>query len=118
MARPPLLLTATLWWSLSVWQTGPPKPIELRVPAHDCVAPCDMHVTVLVPAHPDNRSASVVWSYSDSTELHLGRDTQQVEFTVAVGKFDKGDHTVYAILMREKDGRQETFQDFQRISVR
>ncbi len=109
---------ATFLWSLAVWQTGPSKPIELRVPVHDCVAPCDMQVTVLIPAHPDNRAASVVWSYSGSTELHVGRDTTQVEFAVGVGQFDKGDHTIYAVLMRETDGRQETFQDSQRISVR
>jgi hypothetical protein len=110
--------TATFLWSLVVWQTGAPKPIELRVPTHDCVAPCDMPVTVLIPAHPDNRSASVVWSYSDATELPLGRDRQQVEFTVSIGKFEKGDHTIYAVLVREKDGQRETFQDVQRISVR
>ena len=77
-----------------------------------------MNVTVLIPYHPDNRSASVVWSYNDSADLPLDRNNQQVEFTVPVGKFDKGDHTIYAVLVREKDGGQATFQDSQHISVR
>jgi hypothetical protein len=112
------LLTAIVLSPLSVWQTGTPMPIEVRVPSHVCSAPSDMKVTVLIPQHPDNRSASVVWSYNDSTELPIGRNSSQVEFTVSVGKFDKGDHTVYAVLVREKDGQQKTFQDSQHISVR
>ena len=79
-----------------------------------------MTVTVLIPQHPDNRSASVVWGYSasDSTELPLSRNNHQVEFTVSIVGLGKGDHTVYAVLEREKDRRQETFQDSQHISVR
>jgi hypothetical protein len=77
-----------------------------------------MNVSVLIPYHPDNRSASVVWSYNDSADVPLDRNSQQVEFMVPVGKFDKGDHTIYAVLVREKSGAQETFQDSQHISVR
>jgi hypothetical protein len=94
------------------------KPIEVHVPAHDCAAPCDMEVTVSIPRHPDNRSASVVWSYDDSKDWTLGPGTDQVEFAVSVGKFDKGAHAIYAVLVREKDGKRETFEDVQRISVR
>ena len=77
-----------------------------------------MNVTVLIPTHPDNRSASVVWSYNDSAELTIGANNEQVEFTVPIGKFDKGPHTVYAVLVREKSGEQQTFQDSQQIAVR
>jgi hypothetical protein len=97
-------------------QAAAPKPIQLHVPMHSCSAPCDMTVTVVIPKHPDNRSASVVWSYSDSAELSL-KETQQVEFPVPIGRFNKGDHTVYAVLVREKDGRQVTFEDSQHITV-
>jgi hypothetical protein len=112
------LIGVLLLWSAGGWQTNAVKPIELHVPAHDCSAPCDMEVTVSIPAHPDNRSASVVWSYDDSKDWPLGPGTQQVEFAVSVGKFDKGSHAIYAVLVREKDGRRESFQDVQRISVR
>jgi hypothetical protein len=118
VAWPLPILTAMIVSALSLGQAGAPKPIELRVPAHECAAPCDMQVTVLIPAHPDNRSAAVVWSYSGSADLHLGPNNPQVEFAVAVGGFEKGDHMIYAVLMRERDGHQETFQDFQRVSVR
>ena len=77
-----------------------------------------MNVTVLVPTHPDNRSASVVWSYNDSAELPVGANNGQVEFTVPIGKLDKGNHTVYAVLVREKNGEQQTFQDSQQVAVR
>lgn len=93
-----------------------PKPIQLHVPTHNCSAPCDMTVTVVIPKHPDNRSASVVWSYSDSAEWSL-KETQQVEFPVSIGRFNKGDHTVYVVLVREKDGQQATFEDSQHITV-
>ena len=112
------ILTAIVLLSLPPRQASTPKPIELRVPSHQCLAPCDMNVTVLIPTHPDNRSASVVWSYNDSAVLPVGADNKQVEFTVPIGKFDKGDHTVYAVLVREKNGQQETFQDSQHLSVR
>jgi hypothetical protein len=99
-------------------QTTTPKPIELRVPSHECSAPCDMSVTVLIPANPDNRSASVVWSYRDNAELSVGPNTAQTQFSVKIGQFDKGDHTVYAILVRYRNGEPETYQDSQHISVR
>ena len=112
------VLAAIVLSSLSPWQAKTSKPIELRVPSHECVSPCEMTVTVLIPTHPDNRSASVVWSYNDSAELPVGANNDQVEFTVPIGKFDKGDHTVYAVLVRERNGQQETFQDSQHLSVR
>lgn len=112
------ILAAIVVSSLSPWQAKTSKPIELRVPLHQCVSPCEMNVTVLIPTHPDNRSASVVWSYNDSAELPVGANNDQVEFTVPIGKFDKGDHTVYAVLVRERNGQQETFQDSQHLSVR
>jgi hypothetical protein len=112
------LIGVLLLWSAGGWQTEAAKPIEVHVPTRDCVAPCDMEVTVSIPTHPDNRSASVVWSYNDSKDWTLGPGTQQVEFAVSVGKFDKGAHAIYAVLVREKDGRRETFEDVQRISVR
>jgi hypothetical protein len=112
------LIGVLLLWPAGGWQTDAAKPIELHVPVHECAAPCDMEVTVSIPTHPDNRSASVVWSYDDSKDWTLGPGTQQVEFAVSVGKFDKGSHAIYAILAREKDGRREAFQDVQRISVR
>jgi hypothetical protein len=116
--RLPLIGVLLLLWSPGDRQTEAAKPIELRVPAHDCAAPCPMEVTVSIPRHPDNRSASVVWSYDDSKDWTLGPATQQVEFAVSVGKFDKGTHAIYAVLVREKDGKRETFEDVQRISVR
>jgi len=94
------------------------KAIELRVPSHDCSAPCEMNVTVRIPPNAANRSASVVWSYRDNVELSVGPDSEQAEFNVTVGNFDKGEHTVFAVLVREKNGEQETFQDSQHISVR
>jgi hypothetical protein len=111
----PLLAAAAL--SAAMWQAEGTKEIQLRVPTHDCSAPCDMTVTVVIPRHPDNRFASVVWSYSDSADLPLGPDAGRDEFTVAIGKFEKGKHTVYAILVRDAGGRRETFQDAQEISV-
>jgi hypothetical protein len=48
----------------------------------------------------------------------VGPNTAQTEFSVMIGQLDKGDHTVYAILVREKNGEPETFQDTQHISVR
>src|SRR5215813_8068851 len=107
VGRPLSILGAIVLSSLSPSQVKTPKPIELRVPSHDCVSPCEMNVTVLIPTHPDNRSASVVWSYNDSAELPVGANSDQVEFTVPIGKFDKGDHTVYAVLVRERNGQQE-----------
>jgi hypothetical protein len=67
---------------------------------------------VLIPAHPDNRSASVVWSYRDNAELPVGPNAAQI------GQFDKGHHTVYAVLVRERNGEPETYQDSGRISIR
>ena len=118
MGRQISILTVIVSWSFSLLQTGPAKPIELRAPSHECSAPCNMNVTVLIPMHPDNRSASVIWSYRDNAELPVGSNTEQVEFTVPIGKFDKGNHTVYAVLVREKNGERETFQDSQQILVR
>ena len=112
------ILTTIVLASFSSQHASTSKPIELRVPSHECSAPCDMNVTVLIPLHPDNRSASVVWSYRDNAELPVGADNQQVEFTVPIGKLDKGDHTVYAVLVRERNGQQETFQDSQHLAVR
>jgi hypothetical protein len=112
------LISAMLFWSAAGWQGDAAKPIALHVPVHDCAAPCDMEVTVSIPTHPDNRSASVVWSYDDSKDWPLTPATQQIEFPVSVGKFDKGNHAIYAVLVRETDGRRESFQDVQRISVR
>jgi hypothetical protein len=111
-------LTAIALGIIPAPPTTTPKPIELRVPSHECSAPCDMNVTVLIPAHPDNRSASVVWSYRDNAELPVGPNAAQTQFSVKIGQFDKGDHTVYAVLVREKNGEPETYQDSQRISVR
>ena len=72
----------------------------------------------MIKKHQDNRLASVVWGYGDSREWQLSPRTQQVTFTVSIGKLEKGDHIVYAVLLREKDGRRETFEASQRISVR
>jgi hypothetical protein len=113
--RRSLLVTALFVLSTS-W-SGAAKEIELRVPTHDCSAPCDITVTAVIPRDPDNRVASVVWSYDGSADLPLGPDTAQVEFAVPIGKLDKGKHTVYAVLMRDVGGRRETFQDAQDISV-
>ena len=118
VGRQTSLVTAIVLASFSSQHASTSKPIELRVPSHECAAPCDMNVTVLIPLHPDNRSASVVWSYRDNAELPIGANSQQVEFTVPIGQFDKGNHAVYAVLVRERNGQQETFQDSQSISVR
>jgi len=122
--RPPPVVTAagiTACWLACLpyaAQTDAPKlPIQLHLPKLVCAAPCDMEATVVIQKHPDNRLASVVWGYGGSKDWQLGPDTQQVRFTVAIGKLEKGDHIVYAVLLREKDGRRETFEDSQRISV-
>src|SRR5436309_7525983 len=126
-APPPLVITATgitgCWLAclfyVAGWQTsGPNVPIQLHLPELVCAAPCDMEATIVIQKHPDNRSASVVWGYGDSREWQLSPRTQQVTFTVSIGKFEKGEHVVYAVLLREKDGRRETFEASQRISVR
>jgi len=77
-----------------------------------------MNVVVRIPPNAANRSASVVWSYRDNVELSVGPGSEQAEFNVTVGNFDKGEHTVFAVLVREKNGEQETFQDSQHILVR
>jgi hypothetical protein len=106
------------WWAaLSVSQTAAPRPIQLRVPARSCTAPCNMTVTVVIPTHPDNLTASVVWGYSDSTEWALGPETRTVEFPVAIGNLDAGDHAIYAVLVRQKDGARQEFEDTQHILV-
>jgi hypothetical protein len=115
----------TAWWWLAFLfciagspTERPQAPIRIHLAKRICTAPCEMNATVVIPKHPDNRSAAVVWSYDGNTDWPLGPETEQVTFTVAIGKLEKGDHTVYAVLLREKSGKQDTFEDSQRISVR
>lgn len=104
---------------LALLQQGP-APIRLQVSTHTCAAPCSLTTTVVIPSHPDNRRASVVWGYdsSDSTDWPLGPDAAQVEFTVPIVNLAKGDHTIYAVLLRERNGQSSTFEDAQRVTVR
>ena len=111
------LVGALFVWSLVAQQGGAPSEIQIHLPVHECSAPCDMDITVSIPKHPDNRSASVVWSYDQSTEWPLGPRVQQIEFHASIGKFDPGVHTIYAVLVRDTRGKQETFQDSQRVTV-
>jgi hypothetical protein len=98
---------------------APPGPISLRLSQRECAAPCSLTATVTIPRHPDNRSASVVWGYdtSDSTDWPL-RPNASVEFDVDVRNLSKGTHTIYAVLLREKDGQSQTFEDSQKVTVR
>jgi hypothetical protein len=112
------LLAAALAWLLGAPQSDRPTEIRIHLPTHECAAPCAMEVTVSIPHNPDNRSASVVWSYDRSTELPLGGDNPQTEFHAAIGTFAPGTHTVYAVLVREKNGRRDTFEDSERVTVR
>jgi hypothetical protein len=105
---------------LALFEQPQAAPIRLQVSTHVCAAPCSLTLTVVIPSHSENRRASVVWGYdeSDSTDWPLGPDTTQVEFTVPVGNLAKGNHTIYAVLLREKDGQSSTFEDSQHVTVR
>ncbi len=113
-----------MWFQLALvffltFVPAPPGTISLRLPAHECAAPCTLTATVVIPTHPDNRRASVVWGYdtSESIDWPLGPDAS-VEFDVTVKNLSKGPHTIYAVLLREKDGQSQTFEDSQQVSVR
>ena len=60
-----------------------------------------------------------MWGYdtSDSIDWPLGPGAQ-IEFDVTVRNLSKGDHKIYAELLREKDGQAQTFEDSQHVLVR
>jgi hypothetical protein len=105
--------------ALLTFVPAPPGTISLRLSQRECAAPCTLTATVTIPPHPDNRSASVVWGYdtSDSVDWPLGPNAS-VGFDVDIRNLSKGTHTIYAVLLREKDGQSQTFEDSQKVTVR
>jgi hypothetical protein len=104
---------------LAAEQLPASKPIQLHLKTTACRAPCVVATTVTVPHHADNRHVAVVWGYADadSRTWDLDAGTRESEFTVEIADLPKGEHTIYAVLLRDHDGTQETFEDSKRVSV-
>ena len=114
-SRLPVLLAL-----LSLGTAAPPvKPIQLRLETTTCRAPCSVTATVTISPHAANRHASVVWGYADSDGQHweIEPGTAQTEWTVRIPDLAPGTHAIFAVLLRESDGRAETFQDERRVTV-
>jgi hypothetical protein len=113
-------LACVLLLATGVSAFAPPTPIQIHLSTNLCSAPCTIVATVSIPKHPDNRLASMVWGYSDSewTQWEPGSATDQGDFTMRIANLQKGNHRIYVVLLRQKDGEQQTFEDSQQVTVR
>jgi hypothetical protein len=109
-----------LGFLIVLWQPAAQSPIHIRLSQRTCAPPCSLTATVVIPNHPDNRHASLVWGYdaSESTDWTIDRETSRVEFAIPIRNLTKGDHKIYAVLLRETNGQTQTFEDSQNVTVR
>ena len=95
-----------------------PPSIQLHLDKTTCGAPCVITATLAIPQDPDNRLASVLWGYADAESRTWDlAGVRQVEFSAQISFRERGDYTVYAVLLRDHEGQRESFEDSQHVSV-
>jgi hypothetical protein len=109
---------ATLFLFIYTWPTeGDFQPITLQLQVGVCLAPCEQKAKVLIPRHPDNRWAAIVWEYG-SHEWSIEGENAPVEHPPITIRFtEPGEYVVYAVLLRQKGARRESFQDSKPLIV-
>ena len=91
-------------------------PIRLSLDKRVCLVPCAVQATVTIPAHDDNREASLWWD-GGSSEWTLSATTSPQRY-ITLSFTDTGTFTVYAVLLRrDRQGKRTTFEDSLSIIV-